>query len=244
MIRYLSAEITLTLRVLFRQPGFWIPTVVFPAMLYGFFGANSGGGQWAANAMASFSIYAVLGVGFFQFGVSVAQDRESPFATWQRTLPGHVAYQWISRVLASIVFITIAVLLVIILALLMTDTRLDATAWLRLALVCLMCSVTATLMGIALGSISSARAAVPVANLVYLPLAYLGGLWVPPVAMPTTINAISEWTPTRAMGELGWAAVTGAGWDGGYLLLLFAWTTAAIIVVIVAQKGAEKVGAT
>jgi ABC-2 type transport system permease protein len=240
MIRHLSAECVLTLRILFRQPGFWIPTVLFPAMLYAFFGANSGGGSWAANAMASFAVYSVLGVGFFQFGVSVAQDRESPFATWQKTLPGHVAYQWISRILASLVFITIAVLLVVLLALVMTDTRLETAAWLRLALVCFMCSVTATLMGIALGSVSSARAAVPIANLIYLPLAYLGGLWVPPVAMPAAINAISQWIPTRAMGELGWAAVNDTGWDVWYLFLLFAWTAAAAIVVIVAQKGGRQ----
>jgi len=81
MIRHLTTEITLTLRILFRQPGFWIPTVLFPAMLYAFFGANSGGGAWASHAMASFAVYAVLGVGFFQFGVSVAQDRASPFAS-------------------------------------------------------------------------------------------------------------------------------------------------------------------
>ncbi|WP_370402081.1 ABC transporter permease [Sulfitobacter sp. JB4-11] len=243
MIRHLSAESALTLRILFRQPGFWIPTVLFPAMLYAFFGANSGGRQWAANAMASFAVYAVLGVGFFQFGVSVAQDRESPFASWQRTLPGHAAYQWISRILASLVFIAIAVVLVVLLALLMTDTRLEAAAWLRLAFVCMICSVTATFMGIALGSVSSARAAVPVANLVYLPLAYLGGLWVPPVAMPAAINAISQWTPTRAMGELSWAAINGTAWDAGYLSLLLGWTLAAAAVVIVAQKGIGTRGA-
>lgn len=240
MILHLSAECVLTLRILFRQPGFWIPTVLFPAMLYALFGAQSGGGQWAANAMASFAVYAVLGVGFFQFGISVAQDRESPFATWQRTLPGHVAYQWVSRIFASLIFTTIAVLLVVFLTLLMTDIRLEALAWFRLALVCLMCSVTATLMGIALGSVSSARAAVPIGNLIYLPLAYLGGLWVPPVAMPAALSAISEWTPTRAMGELGWAAIDGTGWDNGYLFLLFAWTVIAAIVVIIAQKGLRK----
>lgn len=237
MIRHLTAEGVLNLRILFRQPGFWIPTVLFPAMLYAFFGANSGGGAWAANAMASFMVYAVLGVGFFQFGVTVAQDRESAFATWQRTLPGHVAYQWVARISASVVFVTIAVLCVVVVARVMTDVRLGAGAWMRLGFVCFICAITATLMGIALGSVSSARAAVPMANLVYLPLAYLGGLWVPPIAMPAAINTVSQWTPTRAMGELGWAAVNGAPWDTGYLASLAAWTAAAVIVIVIAQVG-------
>ncbi len=236
MIRFLSAESALTLKVLFRQPAFWVPTVLFPAMLYAFFGANSGGGQWAANAMGSFVVYAVLGVGFFQFGVSIAQDRESPFATWQSSLPGHSAIPWIARVLTSLVFVAIAASLVIVMALVMTDVALTATAWANLGAVCLLSAVTATLMGIALGSVASARAAVPLANLIYLPLAYLGGLWVPPIAMPTAIEAISRWTPTRAMGELSWAAVSGTDWSMGYLGSLTSWTALALAAVLLARR--------
>ena len=236
MIRHLSAEIALTLRILLRQPGFWVPTVLFPAMLYAFFGANSGGGAWATQAMASFTVYAVLGVGFFQFGVSVAQDRASPFATWQRSLPGSAAAPWIARVLAAGLFVTLAVALVIALAHLMTDLALPARAWARLAVVVLLCTVAATIMGIALGSVASARAAVPLANLIYLPLAYLGGLWVPPMAMPATINAISVWTPTRAMGELAWAAVDGRAFGLVDLGLLAAWTGVAAGIVALAQR--------
>jgi ABC-2 type transport system permease protein len=240
MTRHLFAECVLNLRVLLRQPGFWIPTVIFPAMLYAFFGAQSGGGLWAANAMASFCVYAVLGVGFFQFGVSIAQDRESPFAKWQRCLPGSVVHEWIARIFASLIFVTIAVSLVITMAFILANIDLDALAWLRLAVVCLMSAVTATLMGIALGSVSSARAAVPLANLIYLPLAYLGGLWVPPMVMPQAINAVSQWTPTRAMGELSWAAVNGNPWDARYLFLLLAWTLAAGCLAALAQMRTGK----
>ena len=235
MIRHLSAESALTLRILFRQPGFWIPTVMFPAMLYAFFGANSGGGAWARHAMASFAVYAVLGVGFFQFGVSVAQDRASAFATWQRSLPGPASVQWVARVFASVIFVTIAVALVVAVSLAMTDISLPAVAWARLGAVCLMATIAATVMGVALGSVASARAAVPLANLIYLPLAYLGGLWVPPMAMPDVINAISVWTPTRAMGELAWATIDGRAFAPRDLGLLAVWTVAAAVVIAVAQ---------
>lgn len=238
----IRAECALTLRILFRQPGFWIPTVLFPAMLYAFFGAQSGGGVWAVNAMASFTVYAVLGVGFFQFGVSVAQDRESPFATWLRTLPGAAAYQWVARILASILFVAIAVALVIAVARAMTDVALPGLAWARLALVCVMSAVTATGMGIALGSLASARAAVPLANLIYLPLAYLGGLWVPPIAMPEVIERISRWTPTRAMGELSWDAVGGTAWEPRHLTLLLGWTLAAFALAWVMQVRHRRTG--
>lgn len=235
MMRQLKAETALTLRILFRQPGFWIPTVLFPAMLYAFFGAQSGGGLWAANAMASFCVYAVLGVGFFQFGVSVAQDRESAFALWQSSLPGSLAASSMARVVGTLVFVTIAVALVIATALVMTEVSFTLLALARLALVCAMAAVTAIFMGIALGSFASARAAVPLANLVYLPLAYLGGLWVPPQFMPQTINAISQWTPTRAMGELSWAAIDGRAFALSDIGLLLVWTAIAIGLAGLAQ---------
>lgn len=229
------AECLLTLRVLFRQPGFWVPTILFPAMLYAFFGAQGGGTQWAANAMASFCIYAVLGVGFFQFGVSIAQDRESPFEAWQRSLPRSLAAQWGARIVAAVLVTALAVALVVAIALAMTAIRLDAAAWARLALVCLVAVIPATLMGIALGTVASARAAVPLANLVYLPLAYLGGLWVPPMAMPPAIAAVSDWTPTRAMGELAWAAVAGQPFAAPHALLLLGWTLAAVLLAGIVQ---------
>lgn len=190
--------------------------------------------------MASFAVYAVLGVGFFQFGVTVAQDRASPFARWQRSLPGPVAAQWSARIVAAAIFVALAVALVVVLAHLMTDATLPARAWRRLALLCLLCTITATLMGIALGNVASPRAAVPVANLLYLPLAYLGGLWVPPLAMPDAINAISVWTPTRAMGELAWAAVEGRAFAARDLALLAAWTGAAAALVGLAQIGQRR----
>lgn len=234
MTRHLIAQSQLELRVLFRQPGFWIPSVLFPVMLFAFFGASAG--NWAANAMASFMVYAVVGIGFFQFGVSLAQDRESPFASWQKSLPGSAATQWVARVLVSVVFSTIAVSLVIAMAVILNGTTLNATAWVRLGIVCLMSSVTATIMGIALGSVSSARAAVPLAQLIYLPMAYLGGLWMPPMFLPKGIAEVSVWVPTRAMGELGWAAVNGAPWEPRFVLVLLLWTAAAAVMAGIAQK--------
>ena len=46
----------------------------------------------------------------------------------------------------------------------------------------------------------------PIANLLYLPLSYAGGLWVPPSRMPEVVAAISPYLPTRQFAELGWAA--------------------------------------
>ncbi|WP_323036128.1 ABC transporter permease [Pararhodobacter sp.] len=237
MSHLLVSELRLTLRILFRQPGFWVPTVLFPAMLYAFFGANmAAAGGMGAYAMASFAIYAVVGVGFYQFGVSVAQDRESPFTVWQRSLPGHAMMPWVARIAASLLFVLIAVGLVLLAGWQIGGITLTAPAYARLALACAVSAVPATLLGTALGSVASSRAAVPLANLIFLPLSYLGGLWVPPVALPAAINAISVWTPTRAMGEIAWAALDGRALSGQYATVLLGWALLAGAVTWVAQR--------
>lgn len=238
----LLAEITLVLRVLGRQPGFWVPTVLFPAMLYAFFGAGlAGQGQAAAYAMASFSIYAVVGVGFYQFGVMVAQDREDPFTRWQRCLPGSALAPWVARVLMAVSFAALALGLVLVLGKVLGGVVLSGpVAWARLIAVTLIAAIPATLMGTALGSVASARAAVPLSNLIFLPLAYLGGLWMPPHLLPDVINAISVWTPTRAMAEIAWAALDGRALPQRYLASLALWTLFAGLVTWAAQTRHEK----
>lgn len=237
MRRILISELGLTLRILFRQPGFWVPTVLFPAMLYGFFGANmAAAGGMGAYAMASFAVYAVVGVGFYQFGVTVAQDRETPFTVWQRTLPGNALMPWVARITASLLFALIAVGLVLLAAWQIGGIVLAADAYGRLGVACAVAAVPATVMGTALGSCASSRAAVPLANLIFLPIAYLGGLWVPPVALPAAINAISVWTPTRAMAEIAWAAMDGRALSGRYMVVLLGWALLAGAVTWTAQR--------
>ncbi|MCB1396076.1 MAG: ABC transporter permease [Rhodobacter sp.] len=236
MIRQLSAELALVLRILFRQPGFWVPTVLFPAMLYAFFGASmAGAGRMGAYAMASFAVYAVVGVGFYQFGVSVAQDRETPFSAWQRLLPGNGSLIWVARVVAAVIFALVAVALVLTAAWLIAGIALQPDAYLRLAAACAVAAVPAVLLGTALGSLASARAAVPLSNLVFLPLAYLGGLWVPPIALPAGIAALSVWTPTRAMAEIAWAALDGRDLSGRYMAVLAGWALLGALVTWGAQ---------
>ncbi len=235
--RQLQAELTLVLRVLLRQPGFWVPTVLFPAMLYAFFGAGlAGSGPAAGYAMASFAVYAVLGVGFYQFGVTVAQDRADPFIRWQRLLPGATSAPWVARIVAGVGFSAVAMGLVLVLGKTLGGVVLaDTGGWGRLVMITLLAAGPATLMGTALGSLASARAAVPLANLIFLPLAYLGGLWMPPQMLPETVAAISVWTPTRAMGELAWAALDGRSLPLRFAAVLAGWTAFAAAITWAAQ---------
>ena len=71
---------------LVRFPGFSIATLVFPALLFVLFGLPRADDH-PDVLLASYAAFAVLGVGFFQFGVSGAIERVTPWQAWLRTLP-------------------------------------------------------------------------------------------------------------------------------------------------------------
>lgn len=209
---------------LLRAPGFWVPTILFPAMLYSFFGSSlPPEGLYSQIAIASFCVYAVLGVCFFQFGVGIAQDRESLFDIWLKTLPGVSVPNALAQIISAVFFAMIAVALVLITSLFLSKTPLTEPMLIKLLLVCILIAIPASMMGVALGYSASGRAAPALANLIFLPLAFLGGLWIPPIQMSQSVNDISVWSPTRQMGELAWSAITGKMPDAQTITLFIAY---------------------
>jgi len=236
------AHLKLQLKNTFRNPAFWIPTVLFPMMFYVFFGSSmSPEGIYSKYAIASFCVYAVVGVAFYQFGAGIAQAREEEFSTWVKTLPKSAIASALSQAFSAMILAIGAVLLVIAASHIFGKSQLSFEATIAVIAVCLIISIPAALMGIALGYSTSAKAASALANLIFLPLAFLGGLWLPPIALPEIIKSISIWTPTRQMGEFAWAAVTLDLPNINYILGLGAYTIGfAILVIFLIRRDGKK----
>jgi ABC-2 type transport system permease protein len=198
-----------TLIPLLRTPAYWIPLVVFPTLLYSFFGIppSQQAPEFAPILLASWSAFAVIGIGFFQFGVSISQAREAKWEDYARTLPVGGLPKFTAQIITALIFLTIALALLWTVSRLATPADLSIEQYVRLFLALIAGIIPFVLMGAALGYSIPAKGAVPIANLLYLPLAYFGGLWMPPQMLPDIVAAISPYTPTRQLGELVWAAV-------------------------------------
>jgi ABC-2 type transport system permease protein len=193
-----------------RTPVYWAPVVVFPTLLYSFFGLTPSlrDPDFANILLASWSAFAVIGVGFFQFGISIAQARESKWEEYARTLPIAAAPRLVGQAVAALAFTAVALTLLWSVAALAGATSLDLVGFTRLGAVLLIGgALPFVMMGSALGYLVPPRGAVPIANLLYLPLSYFGGLWMPPSMLPDIVARISPFTPTRHVGELAWASV-------------------------------------
>ena len=207
-----------------RQPMYIVSTILFPSMFFWFFGVPNAQNPSAALIMlGSFSAYAVLGIVLFQFGVGIAQERGTPWSAYLRILPAPSWVGFFSRILSGIFFACLAVAGVIWTAYHFTPVELTAERILAFLIYLFLGSIPFGMMGIVIGLSCKAHSALPVANLVYLPLSFAGGLWVPPNALPKAVQDISPYLPTRMYGELIWNVLLQREMDNKYLIGLAAY---------------------
>ena len=218
---------------LVRFPGFTIATLGFPALLFALFGLPRADGH-PEILLAAYAAFSVLGVGFYQFGVSAAIERATPWAVYLRTLPASTRVRLTGRVLPAFLFAAIAGGSVIVLALLTTSASLAAGEWVRLAVVLLIGGLPFVLLGTAIAYWFSPKTALPAANIIYMLFAYAGGLWTGPADLPHSIARISSYVPTRQWGDLLWAAVAGTPMRTVHWLALVAY---AVLFAAIAAWG-------
>jgi ABC-2 type transport system permease protein len=209
-----------------RFPTFAVPTLLFPAVAFVFFVVPDAGAADANLLMASYMAFGFLAVAFFEFGVGIAADRTSPWDRFLRTLPVSVSVRLAGRILTALLFATAPALIVLALGLALTPVSLSAGQWGALAAALLAGSIPFGLLGIAIGYVVSPKGALPVANLLFLALAYLGGLFTGPAGLPDAVGRFSVVLPTRQWSSILDAAVADGPVQVGLWLGLAGWTVA------------------
>jgi ABC-2 type transport system permease protein len=207
-MRLVVAHASFQGRELLNYPAFVLPTVALPALFFLLFAAPRSDHASAPIFLALYAAFAVLGVAFFQFGVGIAAERGSPWELFLRTLPVSPLVRFAARLLVGLAFASAAAFAVAAVATVSTPVVLGAARWAELALALVLGGIPFGLLGIAVGYLTAPRVALPLANLLYLLLAYTGGLWTRPEELPAFAARISPLLPTRQWADVLAAAVT------------------------------------
>lgn len=207
---------------LFRQPAYMVSTIGFPCLFYLIFAVPESKNVEAANfLLASFASFAVFGVVFLQFGVGIAQERSKTWYYYLRTLPINPLTLLTARFLSTLFFSFLACAGVSALSVIFTPVELSSETWITFFFYLVGSSIVFCPMGLALGYFTNPRTSLPIGNMIYLPLAFMGGMWKPPKILPDTIQTISEYLPTRHYTELMWSTVLDKPIDDKSLHWLF-----------------------
>jgi ABC-2 type transport system permease protein len=221
---------------LLRMPSFCIPTIAYPALVFLLFGLPNAGGK-ANLLLASYAAFAVLGVGFFQFGVGFAIERTTPWQRFLRALPARATPRIAGRLVTATFFAASTTLGVVLVVLATTPADLSANQWARLTLTLAAGGIPFVLLGVALAYWCTPKGALPIANALYLVLAYAGGLWTGPSGIPSSIRVISTYTPTRQWADILWSVAADKPWRAEHWLIL---TGYAIAFALLASWGFQR----
>jgi ABC-2 type transport system permease protein len=186
--RVLSAYLTEvryeSLRML-RSPGFSIPFLLLPVPVYLFFGVMLAAPAVAKNPgvanylFSGFSVFAVMGPALFGVGCVLAIEREAGFLKLKRALPAPGGSHLIAKAAMAMVFAAFAMLTLLLAGVAAGKVTLSASQLLIMTVVMSVGALPFAAIGLFIGAYTSANVAPAVANLVFLPMLWLSGRFIP-----------------------------------------------------------------
>ncbi|MBF6025125.1 ABC transporter permease [Lysobacter niastensis] len=217
---------------LLRTPMFSVPTLLFPTLFYVLFGvlmAGSRGGVAAAQyLLATYGVFGVMGAALFGFGVTVAIERQNGYLVLKRVLPMPPGAYLLAKMAMAMLFSAIISTLLAVLAFTLAGVELQPWQWATLLVVDVAGALPFCAMGLYIGSLVGGNGAPAVVNIVYLPMTFLSGLWMPLKMLPPVFAKIAVVWPAWHLGQLALKVV---GHDAGRPVVMHLAVLAGITVV-------------
>ena len=234
--RVLLAQTVSELRMRARVPAFSVTTLLLPVVFFTFFGLPvaalraADGSSIGARVLVSFGAFAVGSVMVFSFGVGVANERAMRTDVLMRATPLPPAIHMLAKLLTALCFALFALVLLIAFGTVVGGVREPLGVWVSVVVRLLAGSLPFVGLGLWIGYVSGPHAAPAVANLIYLPLSFASGLFVPLSQLPGFIRASAPFLPSYHYARLAWSAVetrpqeigVSLLWVAAYSLALFA----------------------
>jgi len=172
-----------------RIPVYAISTVAFPVMFYVLFGIVLGSNaadrkENATYLLATMGCFGVIAVALFGFGVSLAMERGQGWLQVKRASPMPVSAYFLGKLCSAVVFSTVIMLLLLTIGFAFFSA-----------------------MGMAIGYFAKPNSAPGLVNLIYLPMSFCSGLWIPLFLLPRGLQTFAKLLPPYHLSQLALNAV-------------------------------------
>ena len=195
-----------------RAPDFVIGVVGIPVLLYLMFAPPNArailpaGTRVSTMMMPGFGAFGILSLVLFAFGVEIAQERGKG---WLRLMRATPAPAWVylgGKLAMSVLYAAVTLAVLFVVAAAFAQVRLEPRQWLQVAGVMIAGGVALAPIGLALGFLARPRAASTIGNLVFLPLSFASGFFLPLSSLPEFLRDLAPYLPTYHYGRLIWSS--------------------------------------
>jgi len=247
LLQMLLAQTRCEILMRWRVPAFSVTNLVLPIVFFVFFGlpvahlTRGDGVSLGAYLLASFGAYAVGNVMVYGFGIGVANERGMKVDRLMRASPLPPLVFMLAKVVTALVFAFLALVLLIGFGIVAGGIHQTPAVWATIIGRLLAGSLPFIALGFAIGYWSGPHAAPAVANLIYLPLSFASGLFVPLNQLPGFVRTLAPFLPSYHYAQLAWSAL-GAGREslGESLLWLAGYTALFLTLAVRAYRREER----
>ncbi len=195
-----------------RTPGFVVPMLALPIMLYLLigtlvFGENTAKDpQLAVYMFASYIVFGATTPGMFGFGMGLAAERQSGVLRVKRAQPMPIGANLLAKLLMALGVVVLVTGVLISIGLAWGNVTLTIPQLVNVVLASLLGSIAASAIGFFIGATVSGAAATGVVNVIYFPMMYLSGMFFP---LPEILAPWAIIWPTFYVDQLVIAAAGG-----------------------------------
>ncbi len=191
---------------LWRLPAYSVSILAFPLMFYTIFGLTFNQGAGSINSatylLATYGAFGIIGAALFGFGVGVAVERGQGWMRLKRASPMPPLAYFVAKIVMALLFGALVALSLFALGFLFGDVSLPLGTWLALFGTLLAGAFPFCAMGLAFGYLLGPNSAPTAINILYLPLAFASGLWIPIFALPEFVQRLAPFLPPYHYAQL------------------------------------------
>lgn len=191
-----------------RNKIFAFSIIGFPTMFYLLFGVVNkgesihGGVNVAKYLLGGYTAFGMVGAALFGIGVGLAMDRTSGWLELKRASPMPPFAYLIARCVMAMVFSLVIVNVLCGIGVTLAGVHLTFGEYTRMLLITVAGSIPFAALGLLLAMLLPANAAPGIVNMIYLPMSYCSGLWIPVFLLPRWLQHLAPWLPTYHLSQL------------------------------------------
>ncbi len=200
-LRIYCNEVRFELLKLSRNKSYLFSMIGFPVVFYLLFGVTNKnsifhGHTIARYLLAGYACFGAMGSSLFGIGAGLALERGHGWLEMKRASPMPAAAYLLAKLCVSITFAVGITLLLMILGTGLAGVQITVIEALRLLLVIAAGVLPFASLGLIIGLLMPSNAAPGVINLIYLPMSFCGGLWMPIEALPHWMQQMAHVLPS------------------------------------------------
>ncbi len=200
----------IALRSSLRTVEFAVGAVVIPVILYVMIGLPNADSQLpsgtrvGATMLVSICSFGVISLAIFTFGEYIAKERGRGWTRTMMATPFPTDVYLVGKSLTAMVHAALITLAMSLLAATAGGVEAVWQDWILFGVLMVFGVVAFSTLGFAISYLAKPKAATTISNMIFLPLAFASGFFMPLSEFPSAVARIAQYLPTFHFGQIAY----------------------------------------